>query len=438
MFSVTCRAPTTRSFPSSLPALKGFPRVYALALTLVAHTDATIDEATVTRFVQAFQGVAVFTVGELWAVPIMLRSALIENLRRLAVQMVQTSRDRRDAEAWVKRVTAEAEGNGQSSLERSAGRRKAYSDAFVVHALAELREHGAAHPHLVERLADAEALAPGEALVRENRRQAANQVSVGNCVTTLRLLAALDWRVFFEHTSLVEAALRDDPAGVYSRQEFATRDRYRRAVEVLARGSGKPELEVAREAVRTATRAHEAPAKSAPDAIRGHVGYYLVGDGHDAFARALGYRPSLTVRFVHWLQWHPALGYFSTIAGLTLLMAAALALIVGGGWFLPLLVLLLIPASELAIAVVHFLVTQIVSPRVLPRLDFKDGIPGDCTTFVVMPSMLLRANGGASLAERLEVHYLANADHLYFALLTDYADAPQHTRGRIVPHDAVA
>jgi len=239
------------------------------------------------RFVQAFQGVAVLTVGELWAVPIMLRTALIENLRRLAVQMTQTARDRRDAKAWVKGVLAESEGHSATShAARPGPGRQVDSDAFIVHALAELREHGVNVAHLIARVAGPGSNAPAEALTRENRRQATNQLSVGNCVTTLRLLAALDWRVFFERTSLVEAVLRDDPPGVYARQEFATCDGYRRAVEHLARGSGKPEIEVAREAVRAASRAHE---EATPDSIRGHVGYHLVGDGRDALARTLRY-----------------------------------------------------------------------------------------------------------------------------------------------------
>ena len=94
-----------------------------------------------------------------------------------------------------------------------------------------------------------------EALRREYRRQAANQVSIGNCVTSLRLLTALDWNEFFEKSSLVEEVLRTEPTGVYVRQDFATRDRYRRAVEQLARGSHRPEVEVARRVVARAARA---------------------------------------------------------------------------------------------------------------------------------------------------------------------------------------
>src|SRR5262249_56502953 len=119
----------------------------------------------------------------------------------------------------------------------------------------------------------ARGLTTAEVLRREHRRQAADQVSIGNSVTSLRLLAALDWTAFFERHSTVEAALRTDPSGVYPRQDFATRDAYRRAVEQLARGCRRPEIDVARHAL---ARAAEAPAV---EDRRRPVGFYLVHDG---------------------------------------------------------------------------------------------------------------------------------------------------------------
>ncbi len=127
---------------------------------------------------------------------------------------------------------------------------------------------------------------PNEVLRREQSRQAANQVTVGNCVLSLRLLSAIDWNAFFEQTSHVEAVLRDDPAGVYARQDFATSDRYRRAVEMIARGSKPTRSTVARRAVELARRGH---GSSEP---RDHVGYYLIDRGQAELKAAFGYRPA--------------------------------------------------------------------------------------------------------------------------------------------------
>src|SRR5207249_6104195 len=181
--------------------------------------------------------------------------------RRLACQVLRAWDDRCEAGNWLQHLLAVAEHTVEQAdaylAHPSRRPRCDWSDPFVIHLMQLLRDHGPdarggmtwLERHLATRDADAV-----EVLHREHRRQAANQVSVGNCVTSLRLLAALDWKVFFEHTSLVEAELQEDPAGVYARQDFATRDRYRRMVEQLARGSERSELEVARRALALAGR----------------------------------------------------------------------------------------------------------------------------------------------------------------------------------------
>ena len=286
-------------------------------------------------------------------------------------------------------------------------------------------------------------------LRREHQRQAANQVSVGNSVTSLRLLANLDWSLFFERTSVVEAVLRNDPAGVYARQDFPTKDRYRRTVERIARRCDCNEIEVANRALALARRGQAPedggrktadvsmpgtePAVSLPPTVepRNHVGYYLVDAGRTELYREVRYRPRLVHRLLDTILAHPNLVYFGSLTAMTglLLFVVLLFAATRPGATTPLLLLtalaVLLPVSDLAVGLVHQLLTLVLPPRVLPKLDFKEGIPPDCLTFVVMPTMLLRTESAASLADRLEVHYLSNPDpQLRFALLTDFADAP--------------
>src|SRR5262245_38134556 len=195
-----------RGYYAQLPVLAdgplaGWPRVYALAIGLIAHTDGGIDENELLHFVQAYQTVTSLTIGELWAVPTMLRLGLVENLRRLAAQLVQTRADRDCAATWARRHLDQPASS--AALVEPPER---LTDACVVTLLQALRDQGAAGP-AVQWLEDSLAqrgLTAAEVLRREHQRQAANQVSIGNCVTTLRLLAALDWGQFFEQTSVVE------------------------------------------------------------------------------------------------------------------------------------------------------------------------------------------------------------------------------------------
>ena len=307
------------------------------------------------------------------------------------------------------------------------------SGPFVVRLVQLLRDQGpAAAP--VQRRLEAALTALGqesdEILGREHHRQAVNQITVGNCVLSLRLLSAVDWNSFFERSSLVEKILREDPAGIYPHQDFATNDRYRKVVEKIARGSKADELTVARQAIELARTG------SSQGAAKGHVGYYLVNRGAAALRIAFGYRPDGRERFLDWVLAHPRTVYWGSIA---LLLGGLLLIVLLGAtgasppvrWFwLALIVLIaLLPGSELAAGLVNHLLTLLLPPRVLPKLELKEGIPEEFATFVVMPSMLVRPRSAEVLCERLETHYLANPGmNVRFALLTDFADAPQEER----------
>ncbi len=264
-------------------------------------------------------------------------------------------------------------------------------------------------------------------LARERQRQAANQVSIGNCVTTLRVLSALDWAAFFERTSRVEAELRQDPSGVYARQDFPTRDRYRREVEKLSRGSHYDELEVARQAVgMAAQRAHSEPPAN-------HVGYYLIDEGRTELERLLHYRSKPRDAFRTFVLNRPRLVYFSGLAVVVAVAVGALASYAAASASGTVAVVLAVaavlaalpPAGDIAVSLVNSWLTSFLPPRVLPKLRFKEGIPADCATFVVMPTLLARPQSAAGLLEHLEIHHLSNPDpRLRLALLTDFSDAP--------------
>ena len=420
--------------------LSGYPRVYALALSLVSHTDSELDETRISRFVQAFQQVAPLTIGELWALPTMLRLVLVENLRRLADQMLWGWDERRRAELWCEQATSPVrgkEGDSQpKALTPRLPRPGELTGPFVVRVLQVLRDKGpsaaAAMSHIEAGLL-AQGQEPDEIISREHHRQASNQLTVGNCVLSLRLLSAVDWNAFFERTSVVQKILRDDPTGAYPLQDFATSDRYRKAVERIARGSNADEVDVARKAIELASAGAE------QGAARGHVGFYLVDRGEAALRRIFGCQQDLRERLLDWALAHPRTTYFGSILVLGILLLGVLASSVfatagSAGWIWLVLICLaaLLPMSELAVGLVNHLLTVLLPPRVLPKFDFKEDIPEEFASIVVIPSMLVRSRSAEVLLERLEIHFLANpSSSLRFALLTDFADAPKE----VMPED---
>ena len=253
---------------------------------------------------------------------------------------------------------------------------------------------------------------------------------VARALANLGVIASIPWKEFFVQTSRVEAILSGDPAGVYARMDFETRDGYRRAVEDLASRSARSEREVANHVV---ARARDAEGGGAN---RGYVGHWLVGDGRGELERWLGYQPRLQTACGRWLRAHAAPLYALALAGATagaVALPAAYLVAAGAGPFLWVLgtALALLPASVVGVTLVHWVTTRIVPPRVLPKLDFEKGIPRESSAAVVMPVLVAGADEVPPLLDRLERHYLANPDPtLLFALLTDHADAPaEHMPG---------
>ena len=425
-----------KSFYYELPKLTkgelaGYPRIYAIALAVVAHTDSRLDGDTLRRFVRAYQRVSPLTIGEVWALAISLRLALVENLRRLTTRVVSSREEREEADALADKLLGMT---GRPTEELIAvinerwKRREQLGRAFIVHFVQRLRDQDPAVSVVLDTLEKqlAERGSSVEQLVHlEHQRQAMAQVTVGNIITSMRLFSSLDWRDFFEDVSLVDPLLSEDPAGAYAQMEFASRDRYRHVVERIAKRTRSDELEVARKAVELVRDS----GGGAKDARRAHVGYYLIDDGLPELEKAFDYRPRLDEKITRAIFRHPTPVYLGTLAILTLLITAAFVYYAAYSGASPALLvacalLVLVPASDLALGILNWDATRVFSPRVLPKMDMTKGLHEDARTFVVIPTLFTSEAVVRELLEKLEVHYLANQDeHLLFALLGDFADA---------------
>ena len=433
----TARRHLPRAYSRELPRLAGgpttsYPRVYGIALELIAHVDGRIDADSVHSFIAAYQTVEPLKLGELWAVPIMLRLALIENLRRVAARLATGRRHQDLADDWAERMVEVVERNPTDLVLVLADLARAnppMSGAF----LAELTRHlQGQSPHfafanswLEHRLSE-QGLTTERLVLAEGQAQAADQVSMGNSITSLRFLSANDWRKFVETHSLIEQTLLDDPAQIHASMDFETRDRYRHVVEQLAKRSDWPEPDVARQAIQLA----QAAAAQTPEDRTAHVGYYLIDGGVPALERGVKARSSPRVAAAKLVRRFPLFSYLGCVLLISAGATAALAEEVGWAgltaWSLVWLIAAALCATHLGVGVANWLVTLLANPRPLPRLDFSDGIPPEHRTMVVVPTMLSGAEGAADLLEALEVRFLANRDEqLHFGLLTDFEDAPR-------------
>ena len=235
-----------RKYYIELPKLasgpsEGYPRVYLIARELVSHTAGRLDLETLIDFVAAYQRVSTLSIGEVWAIPIMLRLALVEELRRLADSILAARLSREHARRWEALAESEDPKKQIDNLldeERQANR--LLSPAFVVELLQWLRDQPSSAAPVwaaLERALDAQGDTVEELVRVEHQREAADQLATGNVITSMRLLSSIDWPVFFDRVSIVEQVLREDPAGAYAEMDFPTRDRYRHSIEELAKRS---------------------------------------------------------------------------------------------------------------------------------------------------------------------------------------------------------
>ncbi len=428
----TARRHLPRGYSRQLPSLAtgpsaGLPRVYELSMQAIAHGDGRIDGDTLGRFIASYQSLAPLSLGELWAVPIMLRLALLENLRRMAARVMRDGEDRRLASQWaddLNRAASDTPTDVVLVVADMARSEPPLTGAFIAELTRSLQGRGGAWAMPIawlEQWAAASGQRIEELVAAEGQQQASDQVSISNSIGSLRFLSTMDWRTFVEDMSVVEQRLREDPMAVYPQMDFGTRDAYRHVVEKIARGSRIAEERVATIALDLARAA------TPPDGPRTHVGYWLVGEGLHATVEAVADaapRHRKARRLAHRV---PLALYLLPITLLAVLATWGL-LATGSGevptWLAALLGLLVF--SELGIVLVNWTATVLVAPKPLPKLDFSEGIPAACATVVAVPSMLSSTDGIDVLVEALEVRFLANRDpQLRFVLLTDFLDAAE-------------
>ncbi|MES2328858.1 MAG: glucoamylase family protein [Bacteroidota bacterium] len=430
-----------KGYSKGLPQLKkgsstGLPRVYDIAVEIISHSDGRVDLDSLTGFITAYQSVTPLKLGELWAIPIMLRLALIENLRRLATQIAIDMTYKKLAEYWADEMINTADNDPKNLVLVIADMSRSKPPMvgpFVAELTRKLQGKGSAlslpltwiEQHVLE-----SGMTSNELVGLENQKQASDQVSISNSISSLRFLGANDWRDFVEATSIVEQTLSQDPGGVYRMMDFFTRDRYRHAVEKIAKGSYYSEQEIAAHAIKLA---RENDTRNDVDARTKHVGYYLVDKGALQVEKFAGMKLSVRDALKRVFNKIPLISYVGSIFFLTALFSWPLLTKAHSEemrqWeYIITSVLIIIGTSQLALHFTNWLATLIVKPSLLPRLNFSTGIPESDATMVVVPTMLLNTAEIDELLESLEVRFLANRDaHLYFALLTDFKDAKEET-----------
>lgn len=407
--------------------LKGIPRVYALSLELVSHRDGRVDEDLMISFIKAYQSRKTLSIAELWALPLMISMALIENINHICRQLEEGQKQLRLIKQWEG-----LEGKVFMDTLKDHLRTVEEIHPLLVENLIRLfRKHEISNEEAMDMLKDrVETLEVDfdQILQQSYSLQAGRKISIGNSIGSLHVIANLDWNEIIEELSSVDQILREDPAGIYSKMDFESRDYYRNAIETIAKDCGVSETYIAKKTVECARRAVE----EGKPYRRTHVGFFLVSHGKKLLYQELGKRLGEEIHRPLTMYTLPIL-LSSGLIGIYMGIYAALQFHGNGydmanSFMLGILVLLLslIPLSDIFIHLINWLQSRCTKPRLIPKLDLRNGIGEGNATFVVIPTLLMDKKSIDGIIEQLEVHYLANRyEHFYFGIAGDFKDEEQ-------------
>ncbi len=302
----TAKAHLPKGYSRELPRLArgpsaGLPRVYDLAFEAISHGDGWVDGESLSRFVASYQAVAPLTMGELWAIPIMLRLALIENLRRVAVRIASGATDRSRAGAWADQMLEVAERDPKSLILVIADMARSNPpmvSSFVAELARRLQGQSVALAlplTWIEQRLGEDGTTIDQLVQSETQEQARDQVSIGSfdrqpSLPGLDEMAATSSR----RRAWWANAARGSGGTVWP-------DGFRDARPLPARGRGDREVERhlggRRGGAKAIQLAHDNSAavagRSGDDDRKSHVGFYLIDKGRSQLERAAQVKPSL-------------------------------------------------------------------------------------------------------------------------------------------------
>ncbi|OPL09700.1 MAG: hypothetical protein AVO33_06055, partial [delta proteobacterium ML8_F1] len=401
---------------------RGYPRVYPMALELIRLTNGNFDEDTIIEFLQAYQNVSILNISEIWNFNTLLIFALIEKIREVSETIHSHQLSKQQACALDLSHPGEALKSIKAHFLSSPTLSPIYIETLTKRIKELPGETLAISDFVTEKLREYHTTLE-KTIQLSHMTQSTQDITIGNLFMSLNRINRFDWHHIFEAACLVEGLLARDPGGVYPRMDFPSRNYYRKKLETLSRKNGVRELDVAKAALALAQGKTEK---------KGHVGYYLIGEGRKALTDSLGIRQRATDS----LEFNDTV-YIFIVGFMTLLMGLGLfglnykyseALL--SSLFLTLL--FLVPVSGLVIHLLNHFLQKIFPMDFLPKLSLEEGIPEEARTFVVIPTLLHSTAHVQEMMEKLEKYYLANrSNNLYFALLGEFPDA----RKEFIPED---
>ncbi|MGL4109679.1 GH36-type glycosyl hydrolase domain-containing protein [Clostridium sp. LP20] len=401
---------------------EGIPRIFAYSKEYIKKKEGVVKEGEVINFIKNKD--SRFTMGELWAFPLMLRIALILKLSKTTNKLVKIQEKKSNGKALAYRIiegsTRDKLGHVLEEIDREYSE---ISGMTLAELLKTLRDNSIETKEVYDLIDKKKKSENGdEEFIKNNFLEGSIEQTIGSCIISLREIEGINWKRFFEETSKVEKLLLTDPDGTYERMDFESKDYYRHKIEILARRLQLDEITLTEKIIYLASRSKEEGKRT----YRAHVGYYIIDDGIKELSESVNAGIKIKTKFSEGkFILLNILGTF-TIVVAVIILSYILGVRFTTVQYLTAILVMIIPSSEIVTAVINWSVSNLVPMRFVPKLDFSKGIPASKKAVIVIPAILPSAERTKELMEQLEVVYLANKDkNLYFALLGDLPDSKE-------------
>ncbi len=407
------------------------PRAYAILKALLNETGNEVGHEILKAFINSYQRRAPLTLRELAEMPMVLKIILVQSMNQKIQEITSSLEEIKKAQSWAQEAKLALEEEKPERIHELLNRlAKDQPFATANFAIALLERLPKQTPqirpitkwlklNLLKQGVDIKNLSQIEGARREKQINL-----VTNIINSLRWLNQVRWDVFVDEVNPLDKILAKDPVKAFEKLEAKSRLIYRRTIIELSDQTGIAETEIAKIAVTLAQKDNQ------------HIGWLLLGKGRKALETEIRYTPPLKKRLYRSLLTHPSAYYFSALGVLTVM--GALPLLYALTFTNPIgkiayALLLLLLSSDLAITALNSVLTNLIPPKQLPRLDFRKGVPAEHATFIVVPTLLRSITSNKELIRKMEINYLGNQDeHIYYGLLLGFKDAPT----QVMPDDA--
>ena len=415
----------------------GFARIYVLASEIVAYTDGKINGKNLEVLLKAYEDKKTLSMDEIWNINTFLRVALIENIREACEKIYSAQLQKYKVENIIERLV---ENKSKDELQfKNIGEYKTkvieqgeMKYPFIEYMSYRLKQYGKkAYPFLniLEEQVNKMGTEISEVIKKEHFDIAVRKVSVGNCIISIKNINRINMIEIFEKINGVEEILKKDPVNVYSKMDYKTRIYYRNKLKEISKKTKISEIYIARKCLELSSIEYE---KSNMDSNnkKAHVGYYLIADGEPKLLEILQNK-----KVPRQNNMHKAQKYITALAVVTIVLAGVYGLYINTQinnivLSLILSILLLIPIETIFTQIAQYILGKTKNTKIIPKLDFRNGIPEQNATFVVIPTIIKNGKRVEELMHKLEVYYIANkSDNIYFALLGDCSTSSNEEEG---------